>query len=60
MLIAGPAVALSIPVQSYTFAEIDCEIFYRAIPLLPADSRMVVWLLSVMSESMYTKYWLTA
>ena len=52
-LTADPGVASLIPAQSYTFLEIDHEII-SAVILLPSTE------LSVTSESMCTKYWLTA
>ena len=49
-LTADPGVASSIPTRSHTFLEIDTS-FYCIIQ---------EGLLSVTSESMCTKYWLTA
>ena len=54
---ADPGVANSIPALSQNFVEIDHEIISKVILLPSADSRRV---LSVTSESMYTKNWLTA
>ena len=56
-LTADPGAVGLIPAWSYTFAEIDHERISIAILLPSADSRSVV---SVTSESMCTKYWLTA
>ena len=53
---ADPGVASWIPAQSHTF-EIDHEIISTVILLLPLIQE---GLLSVMSKSMCTKYWLTA
>ena len=53
-LTADPGVASSIPARSHTFVEIDHEIIATVILLPSAD------LLSVISESMCTNYWLTA
>ena len=58
-LTADPGVWSFNPVQSHTFVEIDHEIIPTAILLPSADSRRVVNK-SVTSESMCTKYWLTA
>ena len=52
-LTADPGVASSILARSHTFVEIDCEIISMVILLPSAES------LSVTSESMCTKYWLT-
>ena len=52
---AGPRVAISIPARSHTFVEIDNEII-----LLPFHWIIQEGLLSVTSESLRTKYWLTA
>ena len=52
-LTADPGVTSSIPARSHTFLEIDHEIISTVI-LLPSAE------LSVTSESMCTKYWLTA
>ena len=53
-LTADPEVASSIPAGSHTFVKIDHEIISTVI-LLPQEG-----LLSVTSESMCTKDWLTA
>ena len=53
-LTADLGVASSIPVRSHSFVEIDYEIIFMVI-LLPSEG-----LLSVTSESMCSKYWLTA
>ena len=50
-------VASLMPARSHTFMEVDHEITYLVILLPSADS---IGLLSVTSESMCTKYWLTA
>ena len=50
-LTADPGVASSVPAQSHIFVEIDHKIISTAIQ---------VGLLSVTSESICTKYWLTA
>ena len=55
-LTADTGVASSIPAQSHTFVEIDHERIYTVIPFL---LRIQEGLLSVTSESMRTKYWLT-
>ena len=55
-LTADPGVASSIPARFHTFVKIDYEIISTAILIPSADSR----LLSVTSESMCTKHWLTA
>ena len=52
-LTADPGVDSSIPTLSHTFAEIDHEIIFTA-------SLIQEGLLSVTSESICTKYWLTA
>ena len=54
---ADSGVASSIPAQSHTFFEIDHEIIsmFNLLLLLIQDE-----LLSVTSESMYMKYWLSA
>ena len=52
-----PGVASSIPVQSHTLVEIDHEIISTVILLLPLIQD---GLLSVTSESMCMKHWLTA
>ena len=53
-LTADPGVASSIPARSHTLVEIDHEIIATVI-LLPSSD-----LLSVISESVCTNYWLTA
>ena len=58
-LTAYPGVVSSIPAQSHTFVEIDREIISTVI-LLPFAEIIQEGLLSVTSESMCTKYWLTA
>ena len=55
-LIADPGVVSSIPAWSDTFMEID-NVVISAVILLPLIQE---GLLSVTSESMCTKYWLTA
>ena len=55
-LTADPGVARLIPARSHIFVEIDCEIIFRVILLLPLIQKV---LLSVTSESKCTKYWLT-
>ena len=55
-LIPDPGVMSSIPARSNTFVEIDLEIFSMVNLLLLIQ----VGMLSVTSESMCTKYWLTA
>ena len=55
--IAGPGIMSSIPAGSYTFVKIDYEIFSTVILLLLLIQE---GLLSVTSESMCTKYRLTA
>ena len=52
---ADPGVVSLIPVRSHIFMEIDHEIISMVILLLNQEG-----LLSVRSESMCTKYWLTA
>ena len=52
-----PGVASLIPAWSHTFVEIDHEIISTVILLLPLIQE---GLLSVTSECMCTKYWLTA
>ena len=52
-----PGVASSIPARTYTFVEIDHEIISTVILRLPLIQERT---LSVTSESMCTKYWLTA
>ena len=54
---ADPGVASLIPARSHIFVEIDHEIISMVILLLPLIQE---GLLSVTSESMCTKYWLTA
>ena len=56
-LTADPGVATSIPTRSPTLVEIVHEIISTAILLLPLIQE---GLLSITSESMCTKYWLTA
>ena len=58
-LTADPGVASSIPARSHTFVEIDQKINSTVI-LLPSAESFKKGLLSVTSESMCTKYWLTA
>ena len=53
-LTADPGVAISIQARSHTFVELDHEIISTVI-LFPQEG-----LLSVTSESMCPKYWLTA
>ena len=53
---ANPAVASSILALSHTFIDIDCEIISYYILLLLIQEG----LLSVKSESICMKYWLTA
>ena len=57
-LTADPGVASSIPPWSHTFVEIDHEIISMVILLPSAES--FNRLLLVTSESVCTKYWLTA
>ena len=52
-LTADPGVVISIRAQSHTFVEIDHEIISTAILLIQEG------LLSITSESVRTKYWLT-
>ena len=59
-LTADPGVASSIPARSHTFVEIDHEIISIVILLPSAECIIQEGLLSVTSESMCTKYWLTA
>ena len=70
-LTADPGVASSIPARSHTFVEIDHEIISTVILLPSAESFKqgccqlqakvcARSMLSVTSESMCTKYWLTA
>ena len=54
--IANPGVESLILTQSHTFGEIDHEIFSMVILLLPQIKEELV---SVTSESMCRKYWLT-
>ena len=56
-LTADPGVARSIPARSHTFPEIDYVLISPVILLLPLIQE---GLLSVTSENMCTKYWLTA
>ena len=58
-LTADPGVASSTPARSHTFVEIDHEIISKVI-LLPSAESFKKGCLSVTSESMCTKYWLTA
>ena len=55
-LIADPGVVSLIPTRPHNFAEIDHEIFFTAILLLPLIQE---GLLSVTGESMCATYWLT-
>ena len=55
-----PGVASSIPARSHTFVEIDHEIISMVILLPFAECIIQEGLLSVTSESICTKYWLTA
>ena len=55
-LTVDPGVVSLIPAQSHTFVEIDHEIISTAIFLLLLIQE---WFLSITSESMCTKYWLT-
>ena len=57
ILTAYPGVGSLIPARSRTYAEIDHEIISTAMLLLPLIQE---GLLSVTSESMCMKYWLTA
>ena len=57
-LTADPGVASSIPARYHTFLEIDHEIIFTVILLLPLIIQEGS--LSVTSESMCTNYWLTA
>ena len=52
-LTADPGVPSSVPARFHTFVEIDHEMIFL-LPLIQKG------LLSVTSESMCTKYWLTA
>ena len=54
---ADPGVTSSILARSHTFVEFDREIISTVILILPLIQE---GLLSVTSESMCTKYWLTA
>ena len=54
-LTADPEVASSIPAWSHTFVEIDREIILRSFSSLLLNHSIGV----VVSESMFTKYWLT-
>ena len=54
---ADPGITRSIPARSYALVEIDHEIISLVILLLQLIQE---GLLSVRSESMCTKYWLTA
>ena len=56
-LTADPGVASTIRARSHIFVEIDREIISTVILLLQLNQE---WFLSVTSESMCTKYWLTA
>ena len=56
-LTADPGVTSSIPARSHTLVEIDHEIISKVILLLRLFQE---GLLAVTSESMCTKYWLTA
>ena len=58
-LTADPGMASSILARSHTFMKIDHEIIYMVI-LLPSAESFKKGCFSVTSESMYTKYWLTA
>ena len=57
-LTADPGVGSSIPIRSHTFVEIDHEIISSHSP--PFCRIIQEGLLSVTSESMCLKYWLTA
>ena len=54
-LTADPGVVSLIPARSHALVEVDHEIISTVILLLPLIQER---LLSVTSESMYTKYWL--
>ena len=54
---SDPGIVSLIPTQSHTFVEIDHETVSTVILLLPQIQEELV---SVTSESMCTKYWLTA
>ena len=56
---ADPGVVSLIPARSHTFVEIDHEIISTVI-LLPSAESFKKGCLSATSESMCTKYWLTA
>ena len=56
-LAADPGVESLLLVRSHTFVEIDHEIFLRSFSSLPLIQE---GLLSVISENMYKKHWLTA
>ena len=56
-LTADPGVTISIPARTHTFMEIDHEILSKVITSLRLFQE---GLLSVTSESMSTKYWLTS
>ena len=58
-LTADPGVESSIPVQSYTFVEIDHEIISTVILLPSAESFKKGCCQLQANESMCTKYWLT-
>ena len=58
-LTADPGVASSIPAWSHTFVEIDHEIISVVI-LLPSTESFKKGCLSVTSESLCMKNWLTA
>ena len=58
--IADPEVASSIPAGSHIFVEIGHETFSMAILLFSSLMLAQERLLSVASESMCIKYWLTA
>ena len=58
-LTADPGVTSLIPARSHTFVEIGHEILSTVI-LLPSAESFQEGLLSVTSESMCTKHWLTA
>ena len=55
--IADPGVVSSIPAWFHTFVEIDHELLFMFILLLPLIQKGIE---SVTSESMHTKQWLTA
>ena len=58
-LTADPGVGSSLLARSHTFVEINNETTSTII-LLPSAESFKVGLLSVTSESIYMKYWLTA